>query len=255
MRHRQRTGPELGTFLERLGEVVPEGPAVLSSHMMRDPTFATSASAQCGALITFSGLDGSGKSSQCARAANRLLALGYEACVVKYAVSRRSALETAIEATLAAAQDETPACVEQRVARMIAADAAVFVLSEASARLQRGIHVVTDRYVWDLLITLRAAFGVGDIGLADMWRFLPVPDLAFLIDVDADTAGRRIKSRTPSGRRPAEQSSVLCLKEAAYRRAMTVLPWVRIDGTRSEDVVGDHVWLHIERLLTEEQAP
>jgi thymidylate kinase len=202
-------------------------------------------------VIAFSGVDGSGKSSQAAAAGEALVRLGHQASVVwlpitaNPAVSRISAVGRSfvgllrwlpglrrLERKATAGGSFFAAPGESRRPSFLTRVWVVYVAvvnGLAHRRLARGADVVVfDRYVLDSVVRMRylwaARFGVAEALL----RWLsPAPALAFLLDVSPEVALGRKQDQWDADqlRRHLE----------LYREEAGRLGVVRLDGTRPQE--------------------
>jgi dTMP kinase len=147
-----------------------------------------------GALITFEGADGSGKTSQMRRLAGRLAALS-----VQHEVTREPGGTTAGRAIRALLLEErTPPLVPDAELLLYAADRAQHVRETLRPAVEAGRVVLCDRYT-DATVAYQG-YGRGlDLELiAELNRLATgglVPDLTVLLDVDVDEAARRMQAR------------------------------------------------------------
>lgn len=212
-----------------------------------------------GLVVALSGLDGSGKSTQCAALRDTLGRLGVPARVewtsivahplvfpasrrakaLLRKVLRRSGPRRADDGPRSGTADEPfSLAFRDRAGPLQAAWATVLVVANSlwhrrvtrPAR-RRGEVVICDRYTLDSCTQLHYAYGSGRLvgrlrGL--MRRLSPAPDLAFLLAVSPEAALARNQEYTP---------------EAAARRARfyeeerLALGYERLDGERPADEV------------------
>lgn len=193
-----------------------------------------------GLLIAFEGLDQSGKQTQAERLRDRLIASG-----------RRSRLVSFPEYTTSIGQEISRALHGERE---YGAD--VMQLLYVANRYERkpdlaqwladGEILVSDRYLASS-IAYGSAFGLDAGWLADIQRFLPQPDLTFLLDIAPDTAVRRKSvDRDRYERDLALQGRV----RDAYRQLAAAPAWVRLDGEQPKDAIAEAVFTTVtERLV------
>jgi dTMP kinase len=147
-----------------------------------------------GTLIAFCGLDGSGKTTQISRLAERLRGRHRVHCTRQPTGQFRSdpVMRAFIEGRMTG-RDAVEVLPE--IALLAAADRFRHVRTEVMPRLRRGEVVISDRWVY----TSHAY--AGPRGLTDAeWiralnRYLPAPDLTIYLDVPPEVALERIRAR------------------------------------------------------------
>jgi thymidylate kinase len=220
-------------------------------------------------LITFSGLDGAGKSSQAEALQETLEQLGWQVTMRWVRLEwttlwenrwlgilgwpARTALGLLARARHPAEGDAggpalTPTAVRERSNLVTNIWVTVVALAHGSAQrretrphLRRGLVVICDRYTPDAAAHLRFRYGESNdfrfqIGL--MRRLSPEPLRAYFVDVPAETAHAR----------KAEQYSLddLRRQERLYREEAPKLGVRRIDGERPREElcaeIAEEVW-------------
>ncbi len=195
-------------------------------------------------VVTLSGLDGSGKSTQAERLRASLVAAGIDAVVewnrlshdrwldavarpVKKLLRRPAAPASASGGSSGAA----PAALRGGlwVVVVALANALAHVRSVRTHTLA-GRVVICDRYVLDSVVHLRSQYPAGLGQRLAVWlvrRLSPAPRAAFYLDVPAEVAYDR-KPRPNALERLGRQA-------AAYREASDALGVTRLDGTLPAD--------------------
>lgn len=169
-----------------------------------------------GCLITFCGLDGSGKSTMIRMLTGELLNWDHQFLLTKQPTDdmRRSD----IFRTFMDCPDHSH--YEYRaLSLMAAADRMQHVSQVIMPALREGKTVVSDRYFYSCLANLRARGYEEDTWIYDIARHIPKPDYAFFLDVPVETAVKRVRER-PSERdryidmdlqyRLAEEYRIIC---------------------------------------------
>lgn len=191
-----------------------------------------------GRFIVLEGGEGSGKSTQVPRLAQRLREAGHEVVVtfepgatVRGAELRRFLLD-----------NEDP--LDPRAEMLVmAADRAQHVSEVVRPALARGRYVVSDRFEPSTLAYQGSARGLGvdEVQAVSRWASGGLePDLVVVIDVPDDVADARV----PASRDRVEAAGTgfHAVVRAAYRDLAPGKGWVVIDGTATPDEVTDAIW-------------
>jgi dTMP kinase len=183
-----------------------------------------------GLLISFEGLDQSGKQTQAEGLRDHVQSLGRECRLLSF-----PDYDTAIGAEISRALHG---------GREYAADVMqlLYVANRYEQRaaiedwLAAGVVLLCDRYVASS-IAYGEAQGLDPAWLTDIQRFLPQPGLTLLLDIAPETAVQR-KS---TGRDRYERDLALLSRvRESYRRQAAASNWLRIDGERPKaDVSAD----------------
>jgi dTMP kinase len=196
--------------------------------------------APAGRFIVFEGGEGSGKSTQAARLADRL-----------GAVLTREPGGTAIGAALRALllDARTTGLDDRAEALLMAADRAQHVAEVVRPALVAGRHVVSDRYVGSTLAYQGFGRGlpVDDLRRLSGWASAGLtPDVVVLLDVP-----RELGSTRAAGRADPEPDRVEAAGDGFHDRVMRgyralaaadPARWVVVDGTAPADEVEAVVW-------------
>ncbi len=227
---------------------------------------------RAGKLICFTGIDGSGKTTQAKMLMAGLIRGGFD---VEYVWGRG---DVVWRRTLAAwgrrllrrapdgseVVDDTPTNYRHRKQALLKAPLLRwlwFVLSKAEhvwqirravmPLLRRGEIVVCDRYLWDSTIDLAVTFREQERWMHSRTnrfcrRLVPKPDAIFLIDISMEEALRR-KDDIPD-------REYLELRMPFYRSLRDV-PSVRVvDGTRPVEVIGATILNETLQLIGKERG-
>ncbi len=189
-----------------------------------------------GRFIAFEGGEGSGKSTQAARLAQRL-----------GAVLTREPGGTEVGARLRSVVldgDDHPLG-PRTEALLMAADRAQHVAEVVRPALDDGRDVVSDRYSGSTLAYQGYGRGldVGELAWLSTWAAEGLePDLVLLLDVDQDAAAAR-RCR-PRDRMEAAGDTFHQRVVAGYLALAAADParWVVVDGSGTVDEVSDRVW-------------
>ncbi len=145
-----------------------------------------------GVLITFCGLDGCGKSTLIRRLARYLEEQELPVYLTKQptdTVRRSDMFRTYMDSPVHDAYDY------RALSLFCASDRVQHSNRVIRPRLERGQIVISDRYFYSCLANLRARGYEEDKWIYEVSASIPKPDLAFFLDVDVDTAVRRVRSR------------------------------------------------------------
>lgn len=217
---------------------------------MQKPAFAPHRRAL---LITFEGIDGSGKSTQARRLHERLEAAGQGTLLVREpggtALSehvRRLLLDPSLDVEPLAEMLLFSAARAQLVARRI------------RPALDRGQTVVCDRFYDSTTAYQGAGRAVADAAWLRAFNLRVtgglVPDRTYFIDVDPEVARARIAHRAgeePAADRMETASAGFYDRVAAAYRQLAreeTARFVQVDGNQPPDDVHAAVWEDVERL-------
>lgn len=200
-----------------------------------------------GKFIVLEGIDGAGKTEQCARLAGRLRALGLsvretrEPTAGPYGVRFRERKQ--------ARENEEPPFAEEFV--MLTLLDRLGHGERIRAWLDRSIHVVCDRYessTW----AYQGAIGIPDAMLDMVMRLArPVPrDLELLLALPTPQAIERATKRQDGLEWWSRQ--VAKLEEIQKRYIQLGLPMV--DAARSPEEVEEAIWQHVQEMLERKEG-
>jgi dTMP kinase len=199
-----------------------------------------------GRFVVLEGGDGSGKSTQAARLAERLRARGLTVCET-FEPGATGAGAVVRELLLHGRETVAPAT----ETLLMAADRAQHVAEQIAPALARGEWVVCDRYLPSSLVYQGVVRDVGvdvveEVNRAALLQHVE-PDLVIVLDVADEVAAGRAGDEPD--RMEAEGEAFQSAVRAAYRSLATARGWVVVDGAPDVDTVADAVWAHVARLL------
>lgn len=145
-----------------------------------------------GKLITFCGLDGCGKTTQIRRLIRYLENRGLPVFLT------RQPTDFVRESEIFRNYMDTPEHGEfdyRALSLLCASDRVQHSNRVIARKLEEGAVVISDRYFYSCLANLRARGYAQDAWIYEVARFIPKPDLAFFLDVDVETAVRRVRAR------------------------------------------------------------
>jgi dTMP kinase len=195
-----------------------------------------------GRFIAFEGGEGSGKSTQARRLAERLGAvLTHEPGATPLGQRIRALV----------LDPDSPPASPRAESLLLAADRAQHVAEVVRPSLERGQDVVSDRFSGSTLAYQGYGRGLAVEELAAVSRWASgglEPDLVILLDVPIDVAATR-RCRAPD-RMEAEDAGFHARVVEGYRALAAASPdrWAVVDGTGDVDEVADRVWKAISSL-------
>jgi dTMP kinase len=192
-----------------------------------------------GLLIAFEGLDQSGKQTQAERLRDRLVDHGRLVRLLSF-----PAYDTAIGEEIGRAlhgEREYGADVMQLL----------YVANryewkpEIERELARGTILICDRYLASSIV-YGEAFGLDAAWLRDMQKYLPQPDLTFLLDIAPEVSARR---KTADRDKYERDLALLGRVRESYLRQVDER-WKRFDADRDRTVLAGEIFAAVEPLLT-----
>ena len=184
-----------------------------------------------GLLISFEGLDQSGKQTQAEQLRDHVTSLGRECRVLSFP-DYGTAVGGEIAKALHGEREYAPDVMQLLyVANRYEKRAAI------EGWLAGGAVLVCDRYVASS-VAYGEAQGLDAAWLTEIQRFLPQPDLTILLDIAPETAVQR-KS---TGRDRYERDLALLSRvRDSYHRQAAAASWLRLDGERPKAAVSADV--------------
>lgn len=184
-----------------------------------------------GLLISFEGLDQSGKQTQAETLRDHVTLLGRDCRLLAfpdYGTAIGGEISKALHGEREYAAD---------VMQLLYVANRYEMRPAIEAWLASGVVLLCDRYVASS-IAYGEAQGLDAAWLAEIQRFLPQPDVTILLDIAPETAVRR-KS---TGRDRYERDLALLSRvRESYRRQAAAPSWRRLDGERPKAAVSADV--------------
>lgn len=190
-----------------------------------------------GWFIVLEGGEGSGKSTQVARLADRMREAGRDV------VTTFEPGATALGAQIRRLLLDGGAVDARTEALLMAADRAAHVEQVVRPALQRGAVVVSDRFTPSSIAYQGLGRGLGAEWIEEVsaWATHGLePDLVVVLDVDVQTAGIRLGK--PTDRMERESDDFHARVREAYRDLAAAYGWRVVDGSGSPDAVEAAVW-------------
>jgi dTMP kinase len=188
-----------------------------------------------GLLITFEGLDQSGKQTQAELLRDRLVAKGRLVRLLSF-----PAYETAIGAEIERALRGTREYGADVMQLLYIANR-YELKPEIARELGRGTIVICDRYLASS-VAYGEAQGLDAIWLQEIQKHLPQPDTTFLLDIAPDVSARR----KTDGRDKFERDLALLNRvRASYLRQAASHAWIVLSADRDRDTVAEEIYATI----------
>jgi dTMP kinase len=191
-----------------------------------------------GLLIAFEGLDQSGKQTQAERLRDRLVDAGRLVRLLSF-----PAYDTAIGAEIGKALQGDREYGPDVMQLLYVANRYEWK-PQMERDLARGTVLICDRYLASSVVYGEAQ-GLDPAWLLDMQRYLPQPDLTFLLDIDPDVSARR---KTADRDKYERDLALLGRVRRSYLRQVGP-GWVHLDANRDREAVAIEVWNSVAPIL------
>ena len=185
-----------------------------------------------GLLVAFEGLDQSGKQTQAELLLDRLTSQGRRVRLLSF-----PDYQTVIGAEIGRAlrgEREYTADVMQLLYVANRYEFKGDILREKES----GTIVVCDRYLASS-VAYGEAQGLDGRWLTEIQKYLPQPDITFLLDIAPEVSARR---KTADRDKYERDLSLLARVRDSYVLQATQPGWVRLDASRTPDRIADDVW-------------
>jgi dTMP kinase len=197
-----------------------------------------------GLLIAFEGLDQSGKQTQAEMLRDRLREQGYKVRLLSfpdYGTSIGEEIARALQGERDYGADVMQLLyVANRYERK----------DEIQHWLEGGLILICDRYRASS-VAYGEAHGLDGAWLADMQKYLPEPDITFLLDIPPETSARRKTSDRDKYER--DLAMLARVRDSYVRQAAG--GWIRVDADRSRAAVAADITAAVEARLGRPSAP
>jgi dTMP kinase len=195
-----------------------------------------------GLLIAFEGLDQSGKQTQAELLRDRLKEQGYKVRMLSFPDYGTSIGEE-IARALQGERDYGP-----DVMQLLYVANRYERKDEILRWLEGGLILICDRYRASS-VAYGEAHGLDGPWLADMQRYLPEPDITFLLDIPPETSARR--KTTDRDKFERDLALLARVRDSYLRQAGE--RWIRVDADRNKAAVAAEVSAAVEARLTDTQ--
>ena len=197
-----------------------------------------------GLLIAFEGLDQSGKQTQAERLRDRVVEAGRLVRLLSFPAYDTS-IGTEIGRALQGDRDYGP-----DVMQLLYVANRYELKPQIEFELNRGTVLICDRYLASS-VAYGEAQGLDAAWLTEMQKYLPQPDVTFLLDINPDVAARR---KTSDRDKYERDLALLGRVRDAYLRQATTAGWSLLDANRDRADVSADVWAVVGPRLTREPA-
>jgi len=193
--------------------------------------------ADTGLLVAFEGLDQSGKQTQAELLRDRLTAVGRTVRLLSFP-DYGTAIGGEIGRALRGERDYTA-----DVMQLLYVTNRYEYKGEILRAKEAGTILVCDRYMASS-VAYGEAQGLDRDWLIDIQRYLPPPDITFLLDITPDDSARR----KIAGRDKFERDlAMLARVRESYLGQASQPKWVRLDAARDPDTIAADVWAVVSR--------
>ena len=196
--------------------------------------------ADSGLLVAFEGLDQSGKQTQAELLRERLISNSRTVQLLSFP-DYQTMIGAEISRALRGEREYTA-----DVMQLLYVANRYEWKSEITRATAAGVVVVCDLYLASS-IAYGEAQGLDPEWLSDIQKYLPEPDITFLLDIPPEiSAKRKIADRD----RYERDLSLLSRVRDSYQRQAVGANWVRLDAVRPPEVIGDDVWRAVSALFS-----
>ena len=194
--------------------------------------------ASAGLLIAFEGLDQSGKQTQAELLRDRLMSGGRSVRLLSFP-DYQTTIGVEIGRGLRGERDYGPDIMQ---------------LLDVANRDERKAEIVRDKEAGTILVCDRylassvaygEAHGLDAAWLTEIQKYLPQPDITFLLDISPDVSARR---KTEDRDKYERDLALLARVRDSYLRQAQA-GWVRLDATRDRDAVAADVFAEVRTRL------
>jgi len=185
-----------------------------------------------GLLIAFEGLDQSGKQTQAERLRDRVVEAGRLVRLLSFP-AYDTAIGTEIGRALQGDRDYGP-----DVMQLLYVANRYEWKPQIEFELGRGTVLICDRYLASS-IAYGEAQGLDPAWLIDVQKYLPQPDITFLLDIDPEVSASR---KTADRDKYERDLAMLGRVRGSYMRQAATSGWTTLDANRDREAVAVDVW-------------
>ncbi len=191
-----------------------------------------------GLLIAFEGLDQSGKQTQAELLRDRVIAGGRYVKLLSFP-DYGTPIGEEIERALRGARNYAP-----DVMQLLYVANRYEWRTEIEKQRKEGTVLICDRYLASS-VAYGEAQGLDQAWLLEIQRYLPQPDITFLLDIAPEVSAKR---KTEDRDRYERDLALLGRVRESYLR-QAANGWVRLSADRDRALVAADVWAAVERRL------
>ncbi|MBM3817874.1 MAG: dTMP kinase [Acidimicrobiia bacterium] len=192
-----------------------------------------------GLLVAFEGLDQSGKQTQAESLRDRLIAAGRTVRLLSFP-DYETVIGAEIGRALRGERDYTA-----DVMQLLYVANRYEYKKEILREIEAGTILVCDRYLASS-IAYGEAQGLDGAWLRDTQKYLPQPDITFLLDIPPEVSARRKRHERDKYERDL---ALLARVRDSYLQQATAGGWVRLDADRDRDAVAADVYTAVASRL------
>ncbi len=219
----------------------------MREKMSQNSIVPSSNSKKNGLFIAIEGIDGAGKTTVANLLSEKLKGI-LSTEIVLTSEPTKGKIGTLLREYLK--KEETPKEVD---ALLFAADRVEHYHSEILPNLNRGNVVITDRYVYSSY-AYQSTQGLPLQWLKEINKFVPIPDLVFLLEIPVSMAIERLKNEDRKREEKFEKEIILNKVKNVYDQFSDVSNVFPIDATRSpKEILNDILDIVLEHLSVDIQ--
>ena len=192
-----------------------------------------------GLLIAFEGLDQSGKQTQAERLRDRLIAAGRRVRLLAFP-DRETPIGQEIERALRGTRDYGA-----DVMQLLYVANRYEWKREIERERSDGTILICDRYLASS-VAYGEAQGLDGRWLSEIQKYLPQPDITFLLDIAPEVSARR---KTADRDKYERDLSMLGRVRDSYLRQAAQSGWVRLDASRDKTEIASDVFTSVRSRL------
>jgi dTMP kinase len=192
-----------------------------------------------GLLVAFEGLDQSGKQTQAERLRDRVVEAGRLVRLLSFP-AYDTAIGTEIGRALQGDRDYGP-----DVMQLLYVANRYERKPQIEFELNRGTVLICDRYLASS-VAYGEAQGLDAAWLEDIQKYLPQPDVTFLLDINPDVSASR---KTADRDKYERDLALLGRVRASYVRQAAAGGWSTLNANRDREAVAEDVWKVVQPRL------
>lgn len=198
-----------------------------------------------GILITFCGLDGTGKTTLITKLSERLQGMNYK----NFCTYQPSKEVRQSELFRRFVDTNNHEGLEYRsLSLLTVSDRVQHSTQVILPRLRKGEIVISDRYFFSALVNLRARGYREDKWIYEIASYLPRPDLPFFLETDFDLSLRRVHQRSSEKDKWIDfEFNKLLYDEFKY--VCNISSGISIDSSQSPEITFETVWEYVNNIL------